>query len=112
MYEIPYRNANQDFRAGGCPLRAGSVSAARVALDGELQAELVLERDRGRADDAGVAVSGTEVRDVERSFRAAAAEALRGDDAVVADDLRACADAFAVRARDRRGERDATAGPE
>src|SRR2546430_4519625 len=112
MIEIPYLNANEDFCAGGCPLRAESGSAAGFALDGELQLQRVLQLDRGGADQAGVTVGRAEVRDVERALRAAAGERLGGDDAVVAHDLGAGADPLALRARDRRREGDAAAGPE
>src|SRR5438045_4340614 len=77
-----------DAAGGRRGLRAG------FALDRELQLEGVLQLDRRGADEAGVAVGRAEVRHVERAFRAAAGERLRREDGVVADDLRAGADAF------------------
>src|SRR5437660_2637937 len=112
MIEIPYLNANEDFCAGGWPLRAESVSAAGFALDCELQVERVLQLGRRGADEAGVAVGGAEVRDVECALPAAAGEGLRGDDGVVAHDLCAGTDSFALRARHRRREGDAAARAE
>src|SRR6266511_343052 len=113
MREIPYRNANEDFRTGGWPVCPRSASAGAVfALDCELQPERVLQRDLGGADEARVAVGGAEVRDVERSRRLAPAKGLRRSDGAVAHDLHASAHALPLWARHGRGQRDVTAGAE
>src|SRR5256885_3546944 len=109
MFEIPYLNANEDFRTGGWLLRAESGSAAGFAFDRELQLERVLQLHRRAADEAGVAVGRPEVRDVERAPRTAPGERLRRDDAVVADDLRPGAEAPALRLRHRCREGGAAA---
>src|SRR5919197_2494600 len=72
--------------------RDGASGIGGLALDRELQPEGVLQRDAGRADQAGVAVGRAEIRDVEGALGAAPRERLGRDDAAVADDLGAGAD--------------------
>src|SRR5262249_54668205 len=89
-----------ELRTGGLPRRL------------ELEAERVFQEDRGRADQARVAVAGPHVGEDERARLLALRDCARPGDLAVADDLDARADALARRTRDGGLERDAAAGAE
>src|SRR5213078_509696 len=83
-----------------------------LALDLELQAEVVRQGDGRGADEARVAVARAHVRQVERPDLLALADALSARDRAVADDLDAGADALPRGARHGCGEGDVAAGAE
>src|SRR5689334_3777392 len=66
----------------------GAASAGGLGLDRQLHMERVLQGDGSRADEAGVAVGGAEVRNVERPLRPPPAKRPRRDEPVGAEDLR------------------------
>src|SRR6266550_8458432 len=85
--------------AAGPGLGGSSSAAGGFALDGELQPERVLERHRGRAEDARLALRRAEIGDVQRSLRTLADEGPGREDLAVADDLCPRAKALPLGAR-------------
>src|SRR3954454_22787840 len=84
-------------------------AAAGLALRlgrGELELDVVGERDAGRVREARVAGRRAEVRDVERPLGLLAGEGARGDRPAVADDLHPGPDALPLRPRDGGDEGD------
>src|SRR6266550_2894406 len=82
------------------------------ALDGQAESQGIGQRSRDGADQADVTGCRAEIRDVERSFGLALAKDAGRDDLVVADELSAGADAFAIRLGDGGGESHSTTRPE